>query len=304
MLVAILTMALSMPVGAEQVAASQVAIASPIASANVSVLSTAPTVASKVATEKVTLKFKTNGGKALAKAKASKKVAIGAKAGALPTAKRSGYTFKGWFSKSIGGTKIVAAAKIVKDTTVYAHWSATTKLKAKALKAYKKAIAKSKSAGFKFLRSQIEIEVLISSNCKIAYKDLNGDGLSELIYDPYLAGPDLWIYSYVNGKVKCLFTGFAMTLDTLYANGTFYTGSGRTGSFDNDYYSVGVSKVSLIARKSTRDYGKTYKYYLGKKQVSQAEHDKKIAIITNSKATSAQKLNYKLVTAKNIKAWK
>jgi uncharacterized repeat protein (TIGR02543 family) len=73
---------------------------------------------------KATLKFKVNGGKALKKSRVTKTVTYGAKVGSLPAPKRSGYTFKGWYTKKSGGTKITAGSlvKITKTTTLYAHW--------------------------------------------------------------------------------------------------------------------------------------------------------------------------------------
>ncbi len=43
----------------------------------------------------------------------------------LPTPKKTGYTFKGWYTKKTGGTKVTAStlAKTFKNTTVYAQWT-------------------------------------------------------------------------------------------------------------------------------------------------------------------------------------
>jgi uncharacterized repeat protein (TIGR02543 family) len=46
------------------------------------------------------------------------------KYGKLPTPKRSGYKFKGWYTKKSGGKKVTAKSKvaILKTTTLYARW--------------------------------------------------------------------------------------------------------------------------------------------------------------------------------------
>lgn len=68
------------------------------------------------------IKFNVNKGKKLKKWK--KSVVYEKKYGALPKPKRSGYTFKGWYSKKNGGKKIKknSVVKITKNTTLYARW--------------------------------------------------------------------------------------------------------------------------------------------------------------------------------------
>ena len=46
----------------------------------------------------------------------------GKAAGALPTPKRTGYAFLGWFTKVVGGTRILPTSKFNKATKLYAHW--------------------------------------------------------------------------------------------------------------------------------------------------------------------------------------
>lgn len=65
------------------------------------------------------LSFNANGGKVSTKSKAVKP---GKKAGSLPKAKRSGYTFKGWYTAKSGGKKVTKSTKISKKRTLYAHW--------------------------------------------------------------------------------------------------------------------------------------------------------------------------------------
>ncbi|MDR2162768.1 MAG: S8 family serine peptidase [Clostridiales Family XIII bacterium] len=73
---------------------------------------------------KYTIKFAVNGGKRLAERLRSKLVASGAKYGKLPTPKRSGYKFKGWYTKKKGGSlvKSTTVVKLKKAQTLYAHW--------------------------------------------------------------------------------------------------------------------------------------------------------------------------------------
>lgn len=71
--------------------------------------------------KKYTVKFNGNGGSVKT---TSKKVTYSKKYGTLPSPKRKGYSFSGWYTKKSGGTKITAnsAVKITKTTTLYAHW--------------------------------------------------------------------------------------------------------------------------------------------------------------------------------------
>jgi uncharacterized repeat protein (TIGR02543 family) len=67
-----------------------------------------------------TVTFNPNGGTV---SPATRKVTIGAKVGALPTPKRSGYKFKGWYTAKSGGTKVSASTKMpAKNMTYYAQW--------------------------------------------------------------------------------------------------------------------------------------------------------------------------------------
>ena len=69
------------------------------------------------------INFNANGGLCTT---TSKKVTYGASFGTLPIPTRSGYTFEGWYTNSVGGTKI-KESDIVNNTsefTLYAHWKA------------------------------------------------------------------------------------------------------------------------------------------------------------------------------------
>lgn len=80
----------------------------------------------KTATVKGTLKFNKNGGTL---STTSKYLAHNTKAGSLPKPKKTGYKFKGWYTKKKKGKKITSSTKIKfsgSTKTVYARW---TKLK-------------------------------------------------------------------------------------------------------------------------------------------------------------------------------
>ncbi len=73
--------------------------------------------------KKYTVSFQGNGGTVTTTRKA---VVEGGTYGTLPTPKRSGYIFDGWYTAKTGGTKILASSKvtITKNVTLYAHWIA------------------------------------------------------------------------------------------------------------------------------------------------------------------------------------
>ena len=76
---------------------------------------------------KYTVTFDVNGGNALPKDQATKKVSFGSKYGNLPTPTRDGYTFLGWFTEKDGGQQIgvdTKTVRIARDHTLYAHWQA------------------------------------------------------------------------------------------------------------------------------------------------------------------------------------
>lgn len=42
--------------------------------------------------------------------------------GTLSTPTRTGYTFLGWYTNPVGGTKIDSNTSVTSDVTYYAHW--------------------------------------------------------------------------------------------------------------------------------------------------------------------------------------
>ena len=68
-----------------------------------------------------TLTFNANGGSV---SPSTKSVAFGSAFGNLPTPTRPGYTFKGWFKYSYGGTEYTSASIMdVEGLTIYANWT-------------------------------------------------------------------------------------------------------------------------------------------------------------------------------------
>lgn len=67
--------------------------------------------------------FNANGGTVSTK---SKNVTIGSTYGTLPTPNRTGYSFDGWYTKEIGGTKVTETTTVGTNppATLYAHWIA------------------------------------------------------------------------------------------------------------------------------------------------------------------------------------
>lgn len=70
--------------------------------------------------------FKANGGTSLSKNSIT--VTEQQPYGTLPTVKRTGYTFSGWYTAKTGGKKITAKSivNLTADQTLYAHWTAKT----------------------------------------------------------------------------------------------------------------------------------------------------------------------------------
>ena len=68
----------------------------------------------------VAVSFDANGGTV---STGKRNVSIGATVGTLPTPKRAGWVFTGWFTAKSGGAAVTAATKVSKATTFYAHWA-------------------------------------------------------------------------------------------------------------------------------------------------------------------------------------
>lgn len=118
-----------------------------------------------------TVTLNANGGSLSASSQvktATKTVTNGKKYGTLKTPVRKGYTFKGWYTKKSGGSKVTASTKVKiakgKSQTLYARWSKITTGKA----AVSKLTAKKTSltAKWKSVSGAKGYEVLLSTNSK------------------------------------------------------------------------------------------------------------------------------------------
>jgi uncharacterized repeat protein (TIGR02543 family) len=69
-----------------------------------------------------TVTFNPNGGSVSTK---SKKIYSESAYGELPTPKRKGYTFAGWYTSKSGGSSVTSTTTVtaVEDSTLYAHWN-------------------------------------------------------------------------------------------------------------------------------------------------------------------------------------
>ncbi len=76
--------------------------------------------------EKVKVTFNANGGKVSGKSSYSVNVKYGTALKSIKTAKRSKYTFLGWYTKKNGGSKLKQTTKYKKNTTYYARWKKVT----------------------------------------------------------------------------------------------------------------------------------------------------------------------------------
>jgi len=76
-----------------------------------------------IAQQTWTVTFDAQGG-SLGTASPTRVVEKGKAVGDLPSPTRKGYTFNGWFTAKIGGTKIKTTTKIKNDVTYYAQWTA------------------------------------------------------------------------------------------------------------------------------------------------------------------------------------
>jgi len=80
------------------------------------------------AASKAKITFNANNGKFTAKKYTKKKsynksITLGKKIGKLPNLKRTGYTFKGWYTKKTGGKKVTKKFVIKKNVKLYARWT-------------------------------------------------------------------------------------------------------------------------------------------------------------------------------------
>ena len=76
-----------------------------------------------ITTKSVTITFKPNGGNT----PAPQNYTAYGMYGSLPASTRTGYTFAGWYTASSGGTRVTTSSTVpASDTTLWAHWTAST----------------------------------------------------------------------------------------------------------------------------------------------------------------------------------
>ena len=81
------------------------------------------TAPAEAAAKTIKITWNYNGGKIGKDTKTTTTVKVGTKIGKLPkTPTYTGYTFKGWYTKKTGGTKVTISTKPAKDVTYYAQW--------------------------------------------------------------------------------------------------------------------------------------------------------------------------------------
>ena len=90
----------------------------------VSLVFTMMPMTAHAAPAKVKITWNANGGKIESAKTKAISYTKGAKIKKLQTAKRTGYTLKGWYTVKSGGTKITKNTKATKKTTFYAQWTA------------------------------------------------------------------------------------------------------------------------------------------------------------------------------------
>jgi uncharacterized repeat protein (TIGR02543 family) len=73
-----------------------------------------------------TVKFSANGGRLAKTALTSFKRSHASKLGKLPTPKRTGYKFLGWYTGKVRGERVAATTRATKSITLYAHWKVNT----------------------------------------------------------------------------------------------------------------------------------------------------------------------------------
>lgn len=192
------------------------------------------------------------------------------------------------------------------SSTYHANYAQATSVKEKAIKAYKSFLSKKsvtlKRPGYSFT------ETFDLTQEDFAVKDLNADGVPELILDPsydHGAGFRSAIFVYRNGKVAWLNTSGGTTY--------YYVGSkvfkvydlGR-GSFGVYYYKIvnGYAKeiASYEGLYTTKE--EQCKYYIKNKKVTRKKFNRYLLKESNNKVSLKKEGNYlkfKKINKKNIR---
>ena len=164
------------------------------------------------ASKKVKVTWDANDGKIGNSKIVTNTVTKNAKVGKLPkTPKKTGYAFKGWYTKKTTGTKITITTYVKKKVTYYAHWKK---------KGGNTATANKIVGRWRFINSYYNFDA--KGNYALYYSVQTSFGLSS---------------SMVTGK-------YSVSNDNIYlTNLVYFDGSDKTNRKDQQYkYSVGKDK--------------------------------------------------------------
>ena len=137
-----------------------------------------------------------------------------------------------------------------------------------------------------------------------AYKDLDGDGIDELITYPGFDHYAECIYTYRNGKVKEVVATNMGDFEKYYSKNKILYGSRvNIYNFDSTYYEYFKFKNGKLVRKAykvetmTYKNGKSlskYKYYVNEKKVTKKKYDSYVKqLLKKDKARYFKKLKWK-----------
>lgn len=126
------------------------------------------------------------------------------------------------------------------------------------------------------------------NNLEFAIIDLNKDSIPELIISA-----DEWyhsyVYTYVNGKLRRIVTGYAGCLEFYPSKGLIYSRTIHMGAFDSAYYKFDGKKVKVVATVEGHD---TYNVITGKVKTGNAlESYAPYLYKVNNKRVSSKKYN-------------
>ena len=112
--------------------------------------------------------YDVNGGAQLAAAEAAQIFNVGSKYGTLPSPKRAGYNFVGWYTAKENGTKITIDSTVDADTTIYAHWDKVKKPAKVKKPTVKNSAKKAITVSFKRVKGADGYQISYSTSKKFA----------------------------------------------------------------------------------------------------------------------------------------
>ena len=203
-------------------------------------------------------------------------VVKGKKYGTLPTPTRKSYHFLGWYTKASGGSKVTKNTTVTngKAHTLYAHWMLTANYNAhlaynKALRTYNDGVG---------LFGTVRTGVLRSGRCReYKMKDLNKDGVDELIISPEYGATQREVLTYKGGKIVSLL-GAQQLLKIKPSTGLIVTRYEGADWGCTEFYKINTSSAKLLAEQDWYiDYSnnrvKKYSYQVNGNAVSKTTYD-------------------------------